>query len=101
LTSPETTDTLILTLFITGASANSVRAVNNIRTICNTYIPNQYTLEIIDVYLRPELAQQEQIIALPTLIKRGPAPERRFVGDLSDTKKVLNGLGIVITNNGY
>jgi circadian clock protein KaiB len=94
LTKPENSDKLQLTLFITGASANSIRAVNNIRTICNTYIPEQYTLEIIDVYLRPEVAQMEQIIALPTLIKRHPLPERRFVGDLSDTRKVLIGLGI-------
>lgn len=101
MTKLESSDKLELTLFITGASANSIRAVNNIRTICNTYIPGQYTLEIIDVYLRPEIAQMEQIIALPTLIKRHPLPERRFVGDLSDTQKVLRGLGIETHDNGY
>jgi len=101
LTKPENEEHLVLTLFITGASANSVRAVNNIRTICNTHIPDSYTLEIVDVYLRPELAQVEQIIALPTLIRRSPAPERRFVGDLSDTKKVLAGLGIETRDNDY
>jgi circadian clock protein KaiB len=83
-----------LVLFITGASPNSVRAVNNLRVICETYLKDNYTLEIIDVHQVPEIAQKEQIIALPTLIKRGPAPERRLVGDLSDDAKVLRGLGL-------
>jgi len=83
-----------LSLFITGASPNSVRAVNNIKSICEEYLSGNYELKIIDVYQLPEVAQREQIIALPTLIKRGPAPERRLVGDMSDTNKVLRGLGI-------
>jgi len=83
-----------LSLFITGASPNSVRAVNNIKSICEEYLSGKYELKIIDVYQLPEVAQREQIIALPTLIKRGPAPERRLVGDMSDTNKVLRGLGI-------
>ncbi|SEB14425.1 circadian clock KaiB family protein [Pedobacter hartonius] len=85
-----------LSLFITGASPNSVRAINNIKCICEKYLPGNYELEIIDVYQIPEIAQIEQIIALPTLIKKGPSPERRMVGDMSDTAKVLRGLGIVI-----
>ncbi len=83
-----------LVLFITGASANSIRAVNNLQAFCSKYIQDNYLLEIIDVYQHPELAEREQIIALPTLVKKGPAPERRFVGDLSDTGKILKGLGI-------
>jgi circadian clock protein KaiB len=83
-----------LTLFITGASPNSVRAVNNLKAICETYLKDNYTLEIIDVHQVPEIAQKEQIIALPTLIKKGPGPKRRLVGDLSDNEKVLRGLGI-------
>ena len=83
-----------LSLFITGASPNSVRAINNIKSICEEYLNGNYELKIIDVYQLPEVAQREQIIALPTLIKRGPAPERRLVGDMSDTTKVLRGLGI-------
>lgn len=83
-----------LSLFITGASPNSVRAINNIKSICEEYLSGNYELKIIDVYQLPEVAQREQIIALPTLIKRGPAPERRLVGDMSDTNKVLRGLGI-------
>lgn len=83
-----------LSLFITGASPNSVRAINNIKAICEQYLAGDYELEIIDVYQIPEIAQREQIIAVPTLIKKGPAPERRLVGDMSDTAKVLRGLGI-------
>lgn len=90
----EDTNKIRLALFITGASANSIRAVNNLQAICNKYLQDNYVLEIIDIYQHPELAEREQIIALPTLVKREPAPERRFVGDLSDTEKILKGLGI-------
>lgn len=84
-----------LSLYITGTSPNSVRAINNLKAICEKYLTGNYTLKIIDVYKTPEVAEQQQIIALPTLIKSGPAPERRMVGDMSDTIKVLRGLGIV------
>lgn len=85
-----------LSLFITGASPNSVRAINNLRSICEEYLPGNYQLDIIDVYQIPEIAQKEQIIALPTLIAKGPMPQRRLVGDMSDKEKVLRGLGIAI-----
>jgi circadian clock protein KaiB len=81
-----------LKLFITGASPNSVKAVTNIKSICEQYLKGNYTLEIIDIYQQPLLAQQEQIIALPVLIKLSPQPSRRLVGNMSDTKKVLKGL---------
>lgn len=84
----------VLHLFVTGASQNSIRAITNIKHLCEQYLPGQYTLDIIDVHQQKELAEQEQLIALPLLIKRFPLPERRFVGDLSDTRKVLSGLGI-------
>jgi len=83
-----------LVLYVTGASPNSVRAINNIKEICDTFLNDNYSLEIIDVHQTPEVAQREQIIALPTLVKKGPSPERRLVGDLSDRAKVLRGLGI-------
>lgn len=84
----------VLQLFVTGISLNSVRAIANIKHICDQYLPGQYTLEIIDVHQQKALAEREQLIALPLLIKRLPLPERRLIGDLSDTKKVLSGLGI-------
>ena len=84
----------VLRLFITGASINSRRAVANVREICDTYLKDQYSLEVIDVYQQKTIAEQEQIIALPLLIKSYPLPARRLIGDMSDTQKVLKGLGI-------
>lgn len=82
-------------LFISGASPNSVRAVNNIQRLLDTHLKDQYSLTIIDIYQDRSLAQQEQIIALPLLIKKLPLPERRLIGDMSDVKKVLDGLGVI------
>ncbi len=84
----------VLRLFITGATPNSLKAVTNVTAICETYLKDSYTLEIIDVYQDAEIAQQEELIALPMLVKKMPLPERRFIGDLSNTEKVLDGLGI-------
>ena len=84
----------ILRLFITGATPNSVRAITNIKQICEQHLKENYTLEIIDVYQQAEIAAQEQLIALPLLIKKWPLPERRMIGDLSNTEKVLKGLGL-------
>ena len=81
-------------LFVTGASPNSTRAIANLKNICETYLKDQYELEIIDVYQQPEKAQTEQLIALPLLIKKSPGIERRLIGDMSDKEKVLKGLGI-------
>ncbi|RNI36563.1 circadian clock protein KaiB [Hanamia caeni] len=87
-------DKLSLKLFVTGASPNSAKAISNLKDICEKYFENQYELEIIDVYQQPIKASEEQIIALPMLLKFLPPPIKRFIGDLSDTKKVLKGLGI-------
>jgi circadian clock protein KaiB len=84
----------ILRLFVTGASPNSVRAITNIKQVCESYLQGIYSLEIIDVYQQRSIAENEQIIALPLLIKTFPLPEKRLIGDMSDTKKVLRGLGI-------
>jgi len=85
----------ILKLFISGASPNSVRAINNIQKILDEHLRDRYSLSIIDIYQEKLVAQQEQIIALPLLIKKSPLPERRLVGDMSETAKVLSGLGII------
>jgi circadian clock protein KaiB len=86
----------VLRLFITGASPNSLRAITNLREICETHIRDNYSLEIIDIYQQAELAETEQLVALPLLIKKYPLPERRLIGDMSDTDKVLKGLGIIV-----
>lgn len=83
-----------LRLFITGASPNSTRAVDNLKNFCETYMKDNYRLEIIDVYQQPDMAELEQIIALPLLIKKGPGMERRLIGDMSDTEKILQSFNI-------
>lgn len=83
-----------LDLYIAGASSNSIRAVANLREICEKYISKRYTLRVIDVHQEKSLALQEQLVALPLLIKSKPYPRRRLIGDMSDTQKVLKGLGI-------
>lgn len=85
----------ILKLFISGASPNSIRAVSNLKSLCEAHLKFNYTLEIIDVHQETALARQEQIVALPLLIKKFPLPERKLIGDMSDTKKVLDGLGLI------
>ena len=86
---------LQLKLFVSGASPNSVRAIHNLKAICNEHLKDPYTLEIIDVHQDSSLAQSEQIVALPLLIKKFPLPERRLIGDMSNTGKVLTGLGLI------
>lgn len=83
-----------LKLFISGASPNSARAIANLKSICEKYIHAEYELEIIDVYQQPTKAKSEQLIALPMLMKCWPLPVKRLFGDLSDTRKVLAGLGL-------
>lgn len=85
----------VLCLFVTGATPNSVRAINNIKEICEAHLKGKYSLEIVDIYQQGDLAKREQLVALPMLLKRQPLPEKRLIGDLSDTAKVLNALGII------
>jgi len=92
------TEVYKLRLFVTGASPNSSRAIANLNEVCETYLKGKYELEIIDVYQQPNVAEAEQIIALPLLIKSGPLPVRRLVGDMSDTEKLLRGLGLQTAN---
>jgi circadian clock protein KaiB len=81
-------------LYVTGATPNSTRAVRNIKEICEQHVAGQYTLRIIDMYQQPELAQEAQIVAAPTLVRRRPLPQRRLVGDLSNRAAVLTLLGL-------
>lgn len=84
----------VLRLYITGASPNSSRAISNIKEICEKHLKGRYLLEIIDVYQQGEMAKREQIIALPMLVRKEPLPERRLIGDLSETEKVMKALEI-------
>lgn len=83
-----------LRLYVTGATPQSIKAVTNIKKICEEYLKNRHTLEIIDIYQQPKFAEVDQIIAAPTLVKRLPFPLKRLVGDMSDKKRVLHGLDL-------
>ncbi|MEO6603367.1 MAG: circadian clock KaiB family protein [Polyangiaceae bacterium] len=83
-----------LRLYIAGTTPASSRSVENLRAICEEYLKGRYELLVIDVFQQPHLAKDAQIIAVPTLIKKLPAPLRRLVGDLSNEQRVLVGLGL-------
>lgn len=83
-----------LRLYAAGASINSVKAIENVKGLCEEYLKDMYELEIIDIYQQPLLAQEDQIIALPLLIRKHPLPERRFVGDMSNIEIIIKGLDI-------
>jgi circadian clock protein KaiB len=84
----------VLKLYVAGASSNSTRAIINLREICERYLKGNYSLQIIDVYQDKSEASQQQLVALPLLVKISPYPEKKLIGDMSDTTKVLHGLGI-------
>jgi len=84
----------VLKLYVAGQSPRSVNAIANINKICQANLQGRYVLDVIDLYQQPQLAQGEQIIAVPTLIRTLPLPLRRIIGDLSNTERVLVGLDI-------
>lgn len=88
------TERYVFRLYVTGATPSSGRAIANLKALCEEHLKDRYELEVIDVYRRPELAEGDQIVATPTLIKELPPPLRRLVGDLSDTPSVLVGLNL-------
>lgn len=90
----EDTGTYVLRLYVTGMTPRSSRAIATIKSICEEHLEGRYDLEVIDIYQHPTLARDEQIIATPTLVKKLPAPLRRFIGDLSDEERVLLGLDL-------
>jgi circadian clock protein KaiB len=87
--------TYVLKLYVTGTSPRAEVAISNLRRICEQELRGKYELEIIDVLERPQVAEDDKILATPTLIKQLPPPLRRVIGDLSDKEKVLLGLEVV------
>ena len=83
-----------LRLYLAGQTPKSVAALANLRRICDTHLPDRVTIEIIDLRERPELAQQDDIIVIPTLVRRLPPPIRKIIGDLSNEERVLVGLNV-------
>jgi circadian clock protein KaiB len=92
--SPERKAKYVLRLYVTGTTGKSIRAIQNVRRICQAHLKGLYDLEVIDIYKNLPLARGDQIIAAPTLIKRLPAPLRRLIGDMSDEQRVLIGLDL-------
>jgi circadian clock protein KaiB len=83
-----------LRLFVSGMSAQSRRAIDNLHDICETSLRGMYEVEVIDVLEHREMAERAKILATPTLVKQLPEPVRKIIGDLSDCEKVLLGLGV-------
>ena len=84
----------VLRLFVAGTTPGSTRAVAALRAICDENLGGRYQLEVVDVYQQPARARDEQILAVPTLVKQLPLPIRRILGDLTDRERVLTGLDL-------
>lgn len=84
----------LLKLYVTGSTPRSAKAIANLKKICEEHLKGRYDLEVIDIYQQPTLAEGEQILAAPTLVKKLPPPLRRFIGDMSQTETILLGLDI-------
>jgi circadian clock protein KaiB len=84
----------VLRLYVAGMTPRSTLAVTNIKKICEEHLQGRYSLEVIDLYKSPALADGEQIIAAPTLLKKLPLPLRKFIGDMSNTEKIIVGLDL-------
>jgi circadian clock protein KaiB len=85
---------LILRLYVAGQTPKSLRAIENLQRICEDELVGRYRIEIIDLAQHPQRARDDEIIAIPTLVRQVPRPLRKIIGDLSDTDKVLVGLQI-------
>jgi circadian clock protein KaiB len=91
----------LLSLFVSGSSPRSIRAIQNIRRLCDEKLQGCYELKVIDIYQHPEQVVQEQIIVTPTLIKKRPVPLRMLIGDLSNEDRLISALGLAATKIAY
>jgi len=87
-------DIFHLRLYVAGQTPKSVHALSNLRKICEEYLEAQYEIEVIDVIEHPHLASRDQVLAIPTLVRRLPEPIKKIIGDLSNTERVLVGLDL-------
>jgi circadian clock protein KaiB len=88
----------VLRLYVTGLTPRSTRAIGTVRAVCEEHLAGQYELEIIDVYQQPGRSSEDQIVAIPTLVKCSPQPQRLIIGDMSDRNRLLSGLGLPFDN---
>lgn len=87
-------DEIELRLYVAGQTPRSVAALNNLKKICEEHLKGRYRIEVIDLLVNPQLARGDQILAIPTVVRKLPQPVRRIIGDLSQTEKVLVGLDL-------
>jgi circadian clock protein KaiB len=88
-----------LRLYIAGQTAKSVAALRNLKQLCEEHMPGKYEIEVIDLIENPQLAAGDQIIAIPTLVRKLPQPIRKIIGDLSNTERTLVGLQLRTLNS--
>jgi circadian clock protein KaiB len=88
-------ETFILRLYVAGQTSKSMAALDNLKNICEEHLQGRYQIEVVDLLENPQLARGDQILAIPTLVRKLPMPVRRIIGDLSDTDRVLVGLNLV------
>lgn len=81
-----------LRLYVAGKTARSVAAMENLKKLCAEYLPDRYTIEVVDLLIHPQLAKGDQIVAIPTLVRKLPEPIRKVIGDLSNVDRTLVGL---------
>jgi circadian clock protein KaiB len=94
-TTQKTGDEWILRLYVAGQTPKCVTAFENLKKICENKLKGQYRIEVIDLQKNPQLSRDDQILAIPTLVRKLPVPVRKIIGDLSNTEKVLLGLDLV------
>ena len=87
-------DRFELRLYVAGQTPKSIAAFNNLKKICEEHLAGKYTIEVIDLLKNPQLARGDQILAIPTLVRKLPQPLRKIIGDLSNTERVLVGLDL-------
>ena len=90
-----TNDKWVLRLYVAGQSPKALTAFANLKKICEDQLNGKYSIEVIDLLLNPQLGVEDQILALPTLVRKLPVPVRKIIGDLSDTERVLVGLNLL------
>ena len=84
-----------LRLYVAGTTPKSLEAFANLKRICSEYLKGQYSIDVVDLIKNPKLAKGDQIVAIPTLVRKLPPPLKKIIGDLSDQEKVLVGLNII------
>jgi len=88
-------DTFLLRLYVAGQTPKSITAFTNLKNICEEHLAGQYEIEVVDLLENPQLARSDQILAIPTLVRKLPEPVRKIIGDLSNTERVLIGLDLL------